>query len=185
MKIKYIILNCIFITLLIISSIVGILSKSKLDKFKTKEQSYIQNIEVLQNKNNKLANEITDLKTEINQLEQQLNNIKNGSLDLLAKLVHHESNNQCIEGQQAVAEAAINRVRHPRFPNTLEEVLFQPGQFMPRSELMSVRANEKNYEAVRKAFTSPILPSTYVYFATTPCNGRNHIKIQDHYFGEV
>lgn len=134
------------------------------------------------------------VKNKTKNIEQNVENVSktvdnkpifNNDIDLLAKLVWHEARGECMDGQQAVAEVAINRVNHPRFPNKLEAVLFQQGQFMSRAELMSVTANEESYEAVRRAMSSPILPPTYVYFSTTPCNGRNHIKIQHHYFGEV
>src|SRR5690606_39869586 len=43
------------------------------------------------------------------------------------------------EGKVAVAEVVLNRLRSRHFPNTLEEVIRQPGQFEP---VMSGRYDE-------------------------------------------
>jgi spore germination cell wall hydrolase CwlJ-like protein len=50
-------------------------------------------------------------------------------LTCLAKIVVHEAGNQSRAGQLAVAQVVMNRVRSPRFPNTICGVAMQPGQF--------------------------------------------------------
>lgn len=50
-------------------------------------------------------------------------------LECLAKVVLHEAGNQSRTGQIAVAEVVMNRVRSPRFPNTICGVVMQRGQF--------------------------------------------------------
>lgn len=50
---------------------------------------------------------------------------------LLAAVVYCEAGNQSYEGQLAVANVVINRVKSSLFPNTIKEVIFAPGQFMP------------------------------------------------------
>lgn len=50
-------------------------------------------------------------------------------LECLAKVVLHEAGNQSRTGQIAVAEVVMNRVRSPRFPNTICSVVMQRGQF--------------------------------------------------------
>lgn len=47
----------------------------------------------------------------------------------LAHLMQHETNGQPLEGKIAVLEVAINRIYSSRFPNTVEGVVYQPGQF--------------------------------------------------------
>lgn len=49
--------------------------------------------------------------------------------ELMAKLVYGESRGEPYEGQVAVAAVILNRVKHPDFPNTITEVIFQPGAF--------------------------------------------------------
>lgn len=48
---------------------------------------------------------------------------------LLTQLVLAEAENQPILGQMLVADVVLNRVDDERFPNTVREVIFQPGQF--------------------------------------------------------
>ncbi|HEY0114628.1 MAG TPA: cell wall hydrolase, partial [Allosphingosinicella sp.] len=50
-------------------------------------------------------------------------------LECLAKVVLHEAGNQSRTGQIAVAEVVMNRVRSPRFPNSICSVVLQRGQF--------------------------------------------------------
>ena len=53
----------------------------------------------------------------------------NGSLDLLARLISAEARGEPYEGQVAVGAVVLNRVEHPSFPNSIAEVIYQPGAF--------------------------------------------------------
>ncbi|SFU32911.1 cell wall hydrolase [Butyrivibrio sp. INlla21] len=55
--------------------------------------------------------------------------IRLGEMELLAQLVHAEAGNQSLYGKRLVACVVINRVKSEDFPNTVEEVIFQDGQF--------------------------------------------------------
>jgi spore germination cell wall hydrolase CwlJ-like protein len=46
-------------------------------------------------------------------------------LDCLARAVYYEARSESVEGQKAVAEVVINRVRDSRFPKTICEVVYQ------------------------------------------------------------
>ena len=52
-------------------------------------------------------------------------------LDLLAALIYCEAGGESYEGQVAVGAIVMNRLKSPRFPNTIAEVIFAPGQFSP------------------------------------------------------
>ena len=52
-----------------------------------------------------------------------------GSLDLLARLISAEARGEPYEGQVAVGAVVLNRVDHPSFPNSIAEVIYQPGAF--------------------------------------------------------
>ena len=61
-------------------------------------------------------------------------NIYNLTMDeqyLLASLAMCEAGNQDTEGKALVILTVLNRVADPRFPNTIHDVVFQPGQFTP------------------------------------------------------
>ena len=50
---------------------------------------------------------------------------------LLAALIQAESGNQPYEGQLAVGAVVMNRVRSGGYPNSIQGVIAQPGQFGP------------------------------------------------------
>jgi N-acetylmuramoyl-L-alanine amidase len=50
-------------------------------------------------------------------------------VDLIARVVQHESGNQPLAGKIGVANVILNRVKFPQFPNTVPEVLAQKNQF--------------------------------------------------------
>ena len=52
-----------------------------------------------------------------------------GELALLARLISAEARGEPYAGQVAVGAVVLNRVEHPSFPNTISEVIFQPGAF--------------------------------------------------------
>jgi N-acetylmuramoyl-L-alanine amidase len=54
---------------------------------------------------------------------------QSGDLNLLARLISAEARGEPYEGQVAVGAVVLNRVKHPSFPNTLSEVIYQPWAF--------------------------------------------------------
>lgn len=64
-------------------------------------------------------------------------------IKMLAHLMQHEANGQPLEGKIAVLEVAINRIYSSRFPNTVEAVVYQPGQF---SNLRRIKGFEPTAE---------------------------------------
>ncbi|HEY1606928.1 MAG TPA: cell wall hydrolase [Allosphingosinicella sp.] len=50
------------------------------------------------------------------------------SLDCLAKAVYYEARSQSEDGQRAVAQVVLNRVRHPAFPSSVCGVVYQGPQ---------------------------------------------------------
>lgn len=49
----------------------------------------------------------------------------------LSRAIYAEAGNQSMKGRIAVGTVILNRVEDPSFPNTIEEVIFSPGQFSP------------------------------------------------------
>lgn len=72
--------------------------------------------------------------------------------ELLARLVYAESRGEPFEGQMAVAAVVLNRVRHPSFPNSVREVIYEPGQFLcVENGMIKMAPNESSRQAVDKA----------------------------------
>ncbi|MCM1184165.1 MAG: cell wall hydrolase [Roseburia sp.] len=55
-------------------------------------------------------------------------------LDILAALIQCEAGGEPYEGQVAVGAVVMNRVRCGGYPNTITEVIYQSGQFVPASK---------------------------------------------------
>lgn len=53
------------------------------------------------------------------------------ALKWLSHIIHAEAGNQSMEGQICVGNVVLNRVADPRFPNTVQGVVFAPNQFCP------------------------------------------------------
>ncbi len=51
------------------------------------------------------------------------------TLDLLSRVITHESGNQSLKGKMAVGNVILNRVNSAKFPNTVGEVIYSPNQF--------------------------------------------------------
>lgn len=47
----------------------------------------------------------------------------------LSRIIYAESGNQSLEGRMAVGNVVMNRVKNPKYPNTVEGVLAQKNQF--------------------------------------------------------
>ena len=54
-----------------------------------------------------------------------------GEAYLLAAIIQCESEGEPYEGKLAVGSVVLNRVFHPKFPNTITEVVYQKNQFAP------------------------------------------------------
>lgn len=79
-----------------------------------------------------------------------------GELDMLAAIIQCEAGGESRTGKVAVGAVVLNRVRSGKFPNNIEDVIKQKGQFTPvRSgkfgRTLSAGAREDCYEAARAA----------------------------------
>lgn len=72
---------------------------------------------------------VIDLTGELSPLESGDTYYNPKDLDLIARVVHHESGNQPLAGKIGVANVILNRVNSKLFPNTVSEVLYQKNQF--------------------------------------------------------
>ena len=69
-------------------------------------------------------------------------------IDILAHLVKAEAGNQTMLGKQLVVDVVFNRMRSDKFPNTVEGVVYAPGQFSCSGYFMNKKPSEQDYEAV-------------------------------------
>ena len=106
-------------------------------------------------------------------------------LDLLAALIQAEAGNQPYEGQLAVGAVVMNRVKSPKFPNTIYGVISQPGQFTPWGtgrvqSILAGGANASCYAAAQAALNGETTVGQCLFFRVN--DGRNGIVIGAHVF---
>lgn len=89
----------------------------------------------------------------------------------MAKVVRHEAANQPREGQLAVAQLIMNRLRSPKFPKSVCGVVHQPGQFFntnayhpSRGDRLWKTAMEVSVEA-RNAMRESVIGNAIYYNA--------------------
>lgn len=122
-------------------------------------------------------------------LKQQLEAIKaNGDeVTLLAALIQAEGGNQPYEGQVAIGAVVMNRVRSPRYPNTIADVIYAPGQFGPiwNGSIGRYLGGPKAscVQAAQEAINGYTTIGSFTHFknARTPVSS-DHIVIGNHVF---
>lgn len=84
---------------------------------------------------------------------------------LLARLVWVESRGESPEGQQAVAEAVLNRFVSGRFGSSISAMINDESQFVPRKLLKSAKPGQAQYEAIDRALYGPyLLPKDVMFY---------------------
>ena len=105
---------------------------------------------------------------------------------LLLKVLWLEARGESFDGQCKVLEVVFNRVLSDDFPNTVYEVLSERGQFASWKSRDKAQPTQEQYDVLKWVYMhEATLPSLkYVYFDTKGVNGRHHVRVGKHYFGE-
>lgn len=104
--------------------------------------------------------------------------------ELLASIIFCEAGNQPYAGKVAVGAVIMNRVESGRFPNTIQGVIYQRGQFTPAmtGKLARVLASgnipSSCYDAARAALNGESPVGNALFFNTRS----GSFKLGDHYF---
>ena len=109
-----------------------------------------------------------------------------------ALCAYHEARGESFEGIRAVVEVIFNRILSEEFPNSVDKVVFQQGQFDCASYLTSANITEPDrltvcYDAVNYVLHNDdyMLDSDYGYFKSTPYTSCSYIQIGNHYFAKM
>lgn len=106
------------------------------------------------------------------------------SKKLLAAIIFCEAGNQSYTGKVAVGSVVMNRVASGRFPNSIQSVVYQRGQFTPAMTgkldrvLASGNIPASCYQAAEDALNGAKPVGNALFFNT----GSGNIKLGDHYF---
>lgn len=106
------------------------------------------------------------------------------SLEMLAKCVQAEAGNQGLLGKRLVVDVILNRVDSDRFPNTVEGVISQRGQFSVYPSMMNRVPDEETYQAICMELSNRT-DADILFFSAHKYNSCCTPAYQhgDHYFG--
>ena len=96
----------------------------------------------------------TGLQTKLtSKIEDTLKVEEERAEELLASIIFCEAGNQSFTGQVAVVAVVLNRMANEAYPDTMEEVIYQPGQFCPAGSgwLDRVRSTDGYTESAMQA----------------------------------
>lgn len=104
-------------------------------------------------------------------------------IELLARMVWCEAGLEPFEGMCMVVDTVLNRVKDTRFPNTITDVLYAPGQYSTvlTRKFKTCTPTDACYEAVRKEMLERS-NTEVLYFGRTPITHNNVINVGHHYF---
>lgn len=121
----------------------------------------------------KAAEEAAEAARKKEALKKQYEAVKASGNDvqLLAALIQLEAGNQPYEGQLAVGAVVMNRVRSSRYPNTIADVIYAPGQFPYAStkvhEVMSRGAKASCVQAAQEAINGASNVGSFTHFKSS------------------
>lgn len=104
--------------------------------------------------------------------------------ELLASIIFCEAGNQSYEGQVAVGAVVMNRINSDRFPDTMEDVIYQSGQFVPAMTgwLDTVRSTSGYTDSTMQAAKDAIAGSNPIGDCLFFDQGGYGYQIGAHYF---
>ncbi len=94
------------------------------------------------------------------------NNFSAEEIETLASIIHAEARGETFQGKVAVGAVILNRVYHPNFPNTVDGVVYQSGQFKPvENGMIDLRPDSDSFQAAYDAVSGidPSRGSLYFY----------------------
>lgn len=110
-----------------------------------------------------------------------------GEMEMISQLVQAEAGNQDLTGMRYVVDVVLNRVDSDQFPNTVEEVIFQSGQFSVIKNGAYDKAgwniSDAAFEAVRLEYEGRLNYDILYFSRGKSPYASHHFKHQDHWFG--
>ncbi|MDD9268352.1 cell wall hydrolase [Paenibacillus sp. GCM10023248] len=91
---------------------------------------------------------------------------KQSVLDEMARIIHAEARGESFLGQVAVGAVVLNRVQSEQFPDSILEVIHQPGQFSAIDDgQFNLKPNSSAYNAAKAALngSDPTAGALYYY----------------------
>lgn len=194
-----ILLTCVCVLVGVFSSIQATRIHTNMLSFTTTKFNNVQtqieeSNQEIQQQNDVLYNSIKDLNVDLscnhNEDETSQNRwgitLTDDEIELLARIVMLEAGGEPDWGKDAVVEVIFNRIYDEDYPDTLEGVLSQKGQFATwkNRNIKAATPTEEVYESiyyVLNGYTN-IFPYETVYFGLTAHNDNVQLTIESHVF---
>jgi LysM repeat protein len=78
--------------------------------------------------------------------------ISKADVEILSRVIHGEARGENFEGQVAVGAVVLNRLKDPRFPKTIRDVVYQEGAFTAVDDKqIQLDPNDQSYKAAEAA----------------------------------
>lgn len=126
------------------------------------------------------------VKEDKNSLDMQEEMILESDVEMLAHLINGEAGaDWCSDNMQlAVGSVVLNRINHAEFPNTMQEVIYQDGQYACTwNGAYNREPDERAYDNSRYLLEhGSILPKDVVWQANFEQGKEVYAKIQNMYF---
>lgn len=102
---------------------------------------------------------------------------------LLAKLIYGEARGCSDETQKLVGMVVINRMKNPKFPDTMRNVIYEEGQYATADQLNSYHPTEKEINNAREVLSGKYsCPSNVVFQAGFKQGSGVYMCIDGQYF---
>lgn len=127
----------------------------------------------------------TGLQTKLtSKIEDTLKEEEERAEKLLASIIFCEAGNQSFTGQVAVGAVVLNRMANEAYPDTMEEVIYQPGQFCPAGSgwLDRVRSTDGYTESAMQAAEAALAGENPIGDCLYFDQGGDGYQIGAHYF---
>ena len=121
----------------------------------------------------------------IEETKKETDQPENNEIDLLARCVEAEAGNQSILGKRLVVDTILNRVDSEDFPDSISEVIEQPGQFgvVENGSINKVDPTKDTYEAIALEKENRISKEVMFFQAGKYSQfGNPFERVGDHYF---
>lgn len=117
----------------------------------------------------------------------QARQISDTDRDLIAQTIAAEAENQPLEGKILIAHVILNRVDNDAFPDTVEGVISQDGQFATWShgQIQKAVPSVEDYEAVKLALRGEGHEPVYFFRNQHYGCGKPYTQVGDHYFSTM
>lgn len=94
-------------------------------------------------------------------------------VSLLARLVEAEAGNESYTGKVAVAQVVLNRVDSSSFPDSISQVIYQPGQFSPVSNgMINKAAKADSVKAAQEAINNRVNDGSLYFYNPATATSR-------------